>query len=191
MAGTVIFINGTSSSGKTSLVRALQARLEQPYLDLGIDRFIFALPKRYLERPLWDDVLGHADSAGATGKALVTGMHHAIAAAARAGLNMIADHVLVKQAWVEECARLFSELPAYLVGIHCPLEVLEQRERARKDRTLGQARTQFPVIHKYSLYDAEVDTAACGPDECAEQVLRRLASPPSALRALAKRYDPR
>jgi chloramphenicol 3-O phosphotransferase len=187
MPGTIIFVNGTSSSGKTSLVRALQSRLEQPYLDLGIDRFIFALPGRYLDRPLWDDVLGLADRAGQTGEALVSGMHHAIAAAAQAGLNVIADHVLVEQRWVAEAARLFCELPAYLVGVQCPLEVLEERERSRKDRTLGQARIQFPVIHRYTIYDVQVDTAAHSPEECAAQVIARLATPPAAFRQLKAR----
>ncbi len=187
MPGTIIVINGTSSSGKTSLVRALQARLMEPYLDLGIDRFIFALPRRYLDRPLWDDVLGLADRAGARGETLVSGMHHAIAAAARAGLNIIADHVLVEASWVEEAARLFCELPAYLVGIQCPLEILEERERSRKDRTLGQARTQFAVIHKSAIYDVEVDTSKFGPDACAEQVSARLAAPPNAFKALMGR----
>lgn len=187
MPGTIIVVNGTSSSGKTSLVRALQARLDEPYLDLGIDRFIFALPGRYLERPLWDDVLGRADRAGATGEGLVSAMHHAIAAAAQAGMNVIADHVLVEQRWVEDAARLFCELPAYLVGIRCPLEVLEVRERLRKDRTLGQARIQFPVIHKYTTYDLEVDTSRLQPEQCAELVIERLAMPPSAFKTLSAR----
>ncbi len=168
-------------------MRALQDQLEQPYVDLGIDRFIFALPERYLERPLWDDVLGRADQAGMTGEALVSAMHQAIAAASEAGMNVIADHVLVERPWVEECARLFCDLPAYLVGIHCPLEILEQRERSRKDRTLGQARAQFAVIHKYTIYDAEVDTAKCSSEECARQVIARLASPPHAFSALRAR----
>jgi chloramphenicol 3-O-phosphotransferase len=38
--GTVIFLNGTSCSGKMSILRALQAILEEPYLDAGIDKFI-------------------------------------------------------------------------------------------------------------------------------------------------------
>ena len=42
---TIIFINGTSSSGKTSLIKALQTKLHEPYLDMGIDRFIWMLPK--------------------------------------------------------------------------------------------------------------------------------------------------
>lgn len=184
MAGTVIFINGTSSSGKSSIVRALQDRLEPPYLDMGIDRFIFMLPRRYLNRPLWDDVLGKADHAGAAGYLLFSGMHHAIAAAARTGLNVIADHVFVEKAWVDECARLFAGLPAYLIGAQCPLEVAEERERRRKNRTLGQARVQFPVIHKYLIYDLEVDTSRLSPEKCAERIVARLGAPPAAFKRL-------
>ena len=38
---------------------------------------------------------------------------------------------------VGECARLFSDLPAFLIGIRCPVDVLEQRERVRKNRPWG------------------------------------------------------
>ncbi len=180
MSGTIIVINGTSSSGKTSIVRALQERLDPPYLDMGVDRFIFMLPKRYLNRPLWDDVLGNADHAGETGRVLFSGMHHAIAAAARAGLNVLVDHVLVEKEWVDECTRLFADLPAYLIGIQCPLDVLEERERSRKDRTLGQARVQYPVIHKYVSYDLEVDTSVLTVEQCAERIMERMKRPPEA-----------
>jgi len=184
MPGIVIFINGTSSSGKSSILRALQDTLEPPYLDMGIDRFIFMLPRRYLNRPLWDDVLGKASRAGETGHLVFSGMHHAIAATSQAGLNVIADHVLVEKAWVDECARLFAGLPAYLIGLRCPLEVLEDRERQRTDRTLGQARLQFPLIHKFVTYDLEVDTSTLSVAECAGRIIAHLASPPVAFRCL-------
>ena len=186
MTGRIIVINGPSSSGKTSILRALQAMQDTPWLDMGIDRFIFMLPKRYLDRPLWDDVLGRASEAGGTGQRLVWAMHHAIAAAAGTGFDILADHVLVEAAWVEECARVFAERPAYLVGIRCPLEILEERERARKDRTLGQARAQFDVIHRYCRYDLEVDTSRFTPEECAAQIIARLEAPPHALAQLAR-----
>ncbi len=191
MSGTVVIINGTSSSGKTTIIRLLQQRLEPPYLDMGIDRFIFMLPKAYLDRPLWDDVLGKADHAGATGRLLVSGMHHAIAAVATSGLNVLADHVLVEQSWVEECARLFSGIRAYLIGLHCPLGVLEERERSRKDRTLGQARVQFPIIHKYAAYDLELDTSRLTAEQCADGIVQRLQAPPQALRRLASATESR
>lgn len=187
-SGTIILLNGASSSGKTSLVRALQDALDVALLDAGIDRFLWMLPKRYLRPPLWDEVLGRATEAGATGQALISGMHHAIAALAQAGNHVVADHVLVDPRWVDECARLFRDLPAYLIGVRCPLEILEQREQQRHDRTLGQARAQFDLVHAHGVYDLEVDTSLASPEQCAQQVIERLrAGPPQALRALASR----
>lgn len=181
---TIIFINGTSSSGKTSLLKALQKKLQEPYLDMGIDKFIWMLPSRYLDRPLWDEVLGKALQAGPVGWSLFSGMHHAVAAAASRGNNVLADHVFVEKAWVDECAELFAEANAYLIGLQCPLEVLEQREKDRKDRTLGQARLQYDVIHKYVKYDLELDTSVLSIEECAEQVIERLKNPPAAFRIM-------
>jgi len=184
VTGTIIFINGTSSSGKTSIVKALQNMLEAPYLDMGIDKFIFMLPKRYLNRPLWDEVLGKATEAGMTGHRLFSGMHHAIFAAANAGNNIIADHVFVEKAWVDECAELFEDMLAYLIGVQCPLEILEQREQERKDRTLGQARAQHDLIHKFTIYDLEVDTSLLTQEECAQKIIERLKTPPTAFKSL-------
>lgn len=184
--GKIIILNGTSSSGKTSLLEVLQTRLAEPYLNAGIDKFIWMLPKRYLERPLWDDVLGLATKAGAAGHTLFSGMHHAIAALARTGNNVIADHVLVEPAWVDECVELFADLPAYLIGLYCPLDVLEAREKLRRNRTLGQAKAQFSVIHQYCRYDLKVDTSIHSPEACAEQIIARLKTPPSALMEMAR-----
>ena len=184
MSGTIIFINGTSSSGKTTLLKALQTKFPEPYLDMGIDRFIWMLPKRYLDRPLWDEVLGKAIHSGPLGLILFSGMHHAVAAAAGRGVNIIADHVLVEKDWVDECAALFADMNAYLIGLHCPLEILEQRERERGDRTLGQAREQFDIIHQYAKYDLELDTSELTIEECADRIIERLKSPPEAFRRL-------
>lgn len=181
---TIIFLNGTSSSGKTSLLKALQDRLKDPYLDMGIDKFIWMLPKRYLDRPLWNEVLGKASHSGPEGRVLFSGMHHAIAAAAMRGNNILADHVLVEKDWADECADLFANMNAYLIGLHCPLEVLEQREKDRKDRTLGQARLQHEVIHKYAKYDLELDTSTLTPNMCAQKVIERLSLPPIAFKQM-------
>jgi chloramphenicol 3-O phosphotransferase len=184
--GKIIMLNGASSSGKTSILDALQRTLEEPFLNAGIDKFIWMLPERYLDRPLWDDVLGLATTAGPLGHRLFSGMHHAIAALALSGNNVIADHVLVEPAWITECARLFGDLPAYLIGIRCPLAVLEEREKARRDRTLGQARAQYHLVHAHGIYDLEVDTSILSVEECAVKIKQRLADgiPPGAFRQI-------
>ena len=90
-------------------------------------------------------------------------MHHAIAELSRAGNNVLVDHVLVEPGWVAECAALFADLPAYLIGVRCPLEVLVERERSRRNRTLGQAAAQYPLVHAHGVYDFEVDTSLLEP----------------------------
>lgn len=182
----IIILNGASSAGKSTLLRELQNILPHPYLDAGLDRFLWMLPPRYLKEPLWDQVLGQADHAGPVGQRLVYGMHHAIAALSRAGNPVLAEHVLIHRHWLRHCAVLFHTLPAYLIAVHCPLSVLEQREKDRGDRTFGQARKQFHLVHAYARYDFEVDTAACSPPECAARIAAFLQTnpPPTAFAAL-------
>jgi chloramphenicol 3-O phosphotransferase len=47
----IVLLNGTSSSGKTTLAKALQRAMPTPYLHLGIDTVVFALPGRWLDAP--------------------------------------------------------------------------------------------------------------------------------------------
>ena len=48
MTPQAIVLNGGSSSGKSSIVRALQALLPEPRLAFGIDDFVAALPAEML-----------------------------------------------------------------------------------------------------------------------------------------------
>ncbi len=168
--GIIIVLNGASSSGKSSLIKELQTTLPEPYLNAGLDKFLWMLPSRYLDRPLWDDVLGKADRAGEIGHKLIYAMHRAMLTLAENGFNLLADHVLVEPDWVQDCASLFANQHAYLIGIRCPLEVLEQREKERRDRTLGQARLQFERVHAHGMYDFEVDTSVESVAVCAKRI---------------------
>lgn len=56
----VIFLNGPSSSGKTSIAKALQYLLPEPYMLLGIDKMISMMPEhlnnwqgKKVERGFW------------------------------------------------------------------------------------------------------------------------------------------
>lgn len=69
--GTIVLLNGTASSGKTSIARALQELMPDVWLNAGVDRFLAMLPARYLEWPLWSDVMGRFDRPGAVGSVLI------------------------------------------------------------------------------------------------------------------------
>ncbi len=179
--GTIIVLNGTTSAGKTSVLRAMQRELDAPYLEAGIDTFLFMLPGRWLDFPLWDEVLGRASHAGPMGLRLFSGMHRAIRELSLAGNNVLADHALVEPAWVVECAALLADLPAYLVGVQCAPEVTAARELARGDRTPGQAARQQARVHAHGVYDFVVDTTTASPDACAAQIIAWLAEEPAPM----------
>jgi chloramphenicol 3-O phosphotransferase len=188
--GRVIVLNGTSSAGKSTLMRALQARLDGAWLGVGIDTVVFALPKAYLDPPLWGEVFRYVPAepgaaapfrieTGELGMRLVDGLHRMVASLADAGLSVLVDHVLLEPAWL---ADLLSRLAAHevlLVGVRCPLEVVVERERARRDRTIGQAAAQHDVVHRGVTYDVEVDTSRLAPAAAAEVVAAALAARPS------------
>ena len=119
--GMIVIVNSASSAGKSSLIRAFQERAETPFLDIGLDKFIFLLPKRYLGLH-WPEVLGRADQSGPMGHRLVHGTHNTLAALADFGVNVITDHVLVERSWVRACAATFADRRAYIVGIRGPQE---------------------------------------------------------------------
>ena len=172
--GTVIVINGASSAGKTTLVRALQAALPDPYLDAGLDKFLWMLPGRWLQPPRWNDVMGQATRAGPVGHTLVQRMHRAVAELARAGNHVLVDHVMVEEAWLQHAQSTLAGLPTLFVAAYCPLPVLQERERARGDRTLGQAEAQAGLVHRHARYDVVVDTSVMSAEEGAHAVHQHL-----------------
>ncbi len=162
-AGHVIFLNRTSSAGKTSIARAILATTERPYIHLGVDQFILAIPERH-----WAS--GDDARRAATFATVVSGYHHSIAALVQTGNSVIADHVLQEPGWWSECAQLLAPFPAYLITVFCPLAELERRETGRGDRELGIARFQFNQVYGQDIYDFKVDTSQHTPEQCARRI---------------------
>lgn len=187
MKPQLILLNGTSSAGKSSIVKCLQEKLQSPYLDMGLDKFLYMLPNHHLKQPLWKEVWDHT-SAGEVGNRLMSGMHHSIKAMLDCGNSVIADHVLIEKNWVSELAELFHDQNAYFIGVHCPLDVVVQRELDRKDRTLGSARVQHPIVHQWAKYDFTIDSSTMTPEEGADRILAFLASGASSV-GFAKTRD--
>ena len=45
--GNIIFLNGTSSAGKTTLSHKLQELLDEPYVHMALDQFRDGLPDKF------------------------------------------------------------------------------------------------------------------------------------------------
>jgi chloramphenicol 3-O phosphotransferase len=166
-SGHVIFLNGTSSSGKTTIAKALQNKLPEPYMYVSIDGFFSLYPERILDPSNQEE----ADILVRLFPAVVTGFHKSVAALARSGNNIIVDHVLQEDGWLKECVENWAGLDVLFVGVKCPLEITEQREKDRSDRKVGTARYQFERVHNHDLYDLEIDTSILSVEECVEKVM--------------------
>ena len=153
--GHVVFLNGTSSSGKTTLAKALQERLPEPYMYVSLDNFFHMYPEKYLNPTNQDEAMILARLI----PAVVSGFHKSIASLAQSGNHILVDHVLEENGWLNECVENWKGLEVLFVGVKCPLEIAEQRERERGNRNIGTARYQLERVHAHGLYDIEVDTS--------------------------------
>lgn len=154
MTGKIIFINGASSAGKSTLCQALQAQLAEPFWHVSIDHFISAhmLPQRRAE--------GGAFAWQAMRPHFFEGFHRCLPALATAGNNLLVEHIVETATWMERLLHLLAPYDLFFVGLHCPLPELERRERSRGDRPLGDARNDFYIAHTFGEYDLEIDSTA-------------------------------
>ena len=165
-------LNGVSSSGKSSIAQALQAQLAEPWLTLGVDDLIAAMPGWMMQRiagiafepdgrVVVGDEFARLDRAWGEG----------VAAMVRAGAPVIVDEVLLSGGGGQERWRtVLAGVASLWVGVHCAPAVLAERERARGDRTVGMAANQAPFVHAGVSYDIEVDTTRTSPEACAERI---------------------
>lgn len=168
----MIILNGGSSSGKSGIVRCLQAVLPDPWLAFGCDSFVDALPAKL--RTSDGGIVFAADggvSVGAEFRALEAAWTEGIAAMARAGARVVVDDVFLggaasQQRW----QKALGGLAVLWVGVRCESAVAADREVARGDRVQGMAASQADVVHDGVFYDLEVDTTRTESMVCARTI---------------------
>jgi chloramphenicol 3-O phosphotransferase len=186
MTGSVIVLNGPSSAGKTTLAAALQRRFAadgECWFVYGMDDYFAKVPFDWVTAG--KHVGPHADEGvvlevvdgvfhmrlGPIGRGVLAAWRGAVASAARAGLNVIADDVvLTEDDWTGWLTDL-DGVDTHWVRVHVDLDLIEAREHARGDRIPGQARAQYEDAYRHPAYDAMVDTGALDPDAAAATVL--------------------
>jgi chloramphenicol 3-O phosphotransferase len=191
-----VILNGAPRSGKTSIARAIQAASPQPWLNIGVDLVMKATPERYLpgiglrpggERPDLEPFVAASYAA----------LYDAVAAHARHGLNVVVDvghHDAYSRplGTLPDAARRLDGLPALIVGVRCPLDVIAARREATGWAAADEGPATPPAmrwqeaVHDPGIYDLEVDTSVVTPEEAAAAVLARVrdASPSTALARL-------
>ena len=187
--GRLIVLNGTTSAGKTTLATHLQAELVRTgecWVVIGLDDFLAKLPEEWIQ--IRDHVGAYAEDGmvfetvdgkiecriGPVGNQLLAAYRGAVGDAARAGLNVIVDEVLLSGAgwtgWRDE----LRGLDPLWVRVDADLDILEARERERGDRVVGMARAQRAVVHEHAIYAVEVDTGTLDPPASVAAIMAAL-----------------
>ncbi|MDR2986059.1 MAG: chloramphenicol phosphotransferase CPT family protein [Nocardiopsaceae bacterium] len=161
--GRIIFLNGTSSSGKSSIADALLDVLDQPWFHMSVD----AINSMRAKNSTLQLAPGELEAVLARTRA---GFHRAVAGMAEAGNDVIVDHVLSEQWRLTDCLRVLDGYEVVFVAVRCSAEELSRREHARGDREAGQAAAQGKYVHAHGIYDLECDTTATSPVENAIQI---------------------
>ncbi|MDV5143521.1 chloramphenicol phosphotransferase CPT [Streptomyces sp. SBC-4] len=173
----MIILNGGSSSGKSGIVRCLQAVLPDPWLAFGCDSFVDALPARMQAS---DGGISFAPdgevTVGADFLALEAAWREGVATMARAGARIVIDDVFLSGAASQRRWRTaLGDVPALWVGVRCASATAAGREVARGDRVQGMAAAQALSVHEDVFYDLEVDTTHTESLDCARTIAARVA----------------
>jgi chloramphenicol 3-O phosphotransferase len=185
----IIYLNGTSSVGKTTIAKALQEGLAEPYLRIGIDQVIQMMPDKINNweggaAPLgfsWKqsrDAQGHQLQllqAGPFAQKMAGALREIVQALANNGFNVIVDDVALDQGASAAWKQTLKDHDVLWVGLTAPLEIIEQREKQRGDRQLGQARAAFAQVHQGFIYDHSFDTHAFATSEIVAKIKQSLA----------------
>jgi chloramphenicol 3-O phosphotransferase len=177
--GTVILLNGTSSSGKTSIARELLDVLDGTWFHMPVDAFHAMRGKGEIAE---EDLQAEVDR---TAK----GFHRAVAGMAAAGNNVVVDYPLSRPWRLLDLLDQLVPENTVLIGVRCPLPELERREIERGDRQRGLAAMQYDQVHSHELHDLDVDTSVRRPRECALRIREALPNlpRPTAFETLRRR----
>jgi len=166
--GKVILLHGVSSSGKSTIAKALLERFAEIYCHLSVDTFYDMISTNRIF-PAPGQMSG--------GAILQTNkcFHSTIRTFADMGVNCIADTVYINQPFFDfayaEFAQMLAGYDVFIVHVHCDVESLRKREEIRGDRTVGQGEGQLASLHYSDIFDISVDTSANSAENCADLII--------------------
>ncbi len=168
----IIYFNGTSSSGKSSIAIELQSLMEEPVFYFSIDTILYSLSKEILKeiQSNKESLISHE-----RWNQIFKGYFDCLKALSDAGNTVIGDCPIHLDFQIPHFQKAISPIKDKIViGLNCSLGTLNEREIARGDRSIGLAERQFSTIHRYLDYDLELDSEFVGPVDHAKFILNKI-----------------
>lgn len=165
--GRIIFINGVTSSGKTSIVEALQERDDIFFYVVANDLFEQMVGEKYLQQNYWKYLSD-----------VIIMMYHTAKLYSDMRKNVLIDGILEEREEIkphyEQLMEILKDNPLDIVEVYCPMEICKNRNFLREDRYEAQSEEQLELMAKNIKYSMKVDTSVYTPAECAEIIVKEL-----------------
>lgn len=165
--GRIIFLNGVTSSGKTSIVEALQNREDCYFYVVANDLFEQMVGERFLQENYWQHL-----------SQVILLMYHTAKLFSDMGHDVLIDGILVERPEIaphyKQMMDILADNPLSIVEVACPLEVCRIRNIARGDRYERQSDEQAALMTQDIAYAMTVHTDKNTPEECAETIVQTL-----------------
>lgn len=183
--GTILLLQGPPRSGKSSIAHVIQETFEGIWINLGVDTYMKATPK-WLQPGIGLRPGGEAPHLEPHIEKMYLALYASIAAHSRQGVHVVADvghHDMYANLCpiLPRCARLLSGLPAMMVGIRCPVDVIMQRRQMTWNQSYeADGNVPKPIalwqtaVDIVKDYDLELDTSRMPPEACAERIRERM-----------------
>ena len=165
--GIVLFLNGVTSTGKTTLAKAIQEKADVNFYAFSNDTFQQMISMKFLQQDYWRYLSEAIIQAYQTAKMMSDN-----------GINVIFDGMLLDidelRPHYKRLTAIMENTPLKIVEVFCPLEICRQRNIERGDRGVNQSDEQNSIMAKDVRYDIIVDTHQHTPEQCAEIILGQI-----------------
>lgn len=164
--GNLYYLNGLTSTGKSSLLREMQARKSRIFYTLGFDLFEETLPE-------WcaADSRLYAQA--------IRAMYAAAKCLSDQGQEVFIDGLIMNidglEHHYEALKEIFAGYPLHIVSLTCAPEILRRRNLARGDRRENQSEEQYRITEHNLDSWLTLDTGSLSIAQCADLLLSKMA----------------
>ncbi|QSX04661.1 AAA family ATPase [Sedimentibacter sp. zth1] len=157
----IILLNGASSSGKSTIAKALQAYIKdvkhEEYSVISIDDFL----KMTIDEAIDEDDVFEISLKLCDKSIEMLAINQGV----------IIDHVITSKRIFNQLIETLKSYKVYLIHITCPLKELIRREDERRNRCIGSAEASYQYLFPKDGYDLTLDTFKLTPKECSSKIV--------------------
>jgi adenylylsulfate kinase/chloramphenicol 3-O phosphotransferase len=165
--GKIVYLNGVSSTGKTSIARVMQDTSDEFFYLIGSDILMNMVGEKH-----------RLNNYTKYEFEMFIDMYHFAKLLSDMGKNVIIDCALFETSELsnhyKKMMNILGNNPLLTVNVVCPLEICRQRNLKRGDRMEFQSKEQDKIIDKTVTLDFTVYSDKNTSEECSKMILHKV-----------------